>query len=1367
MSVERLLIRIDATTEQLRRELKRAEASVDQSSTRMQRAINKMGGAWKGADKWVQRHNSQIKLLGAAAVGATGLAVRAIADYSDTYKNLQGQLRLVTGTQEELNDVWTESLDIANGTGVSLESTVTLYARMARATEELGVSQSDLLGITDTINKAFVVSGATAQESSAAIVQLSQAMAKGRLDGQELNAILEQSPRLARLIAVEMDAPIGALKDLGSQGKITSEIMISAFENGADAVDEEFAKMPITVGRAMNEVQNQLLNAFGKADLEPLTQEIQRFGEVLKDPEVIDGLTALASGLVSMTTSAAKLVATLPGLTKFLAEELASSSGIAADDMDRMAEKIEWLKDQTARYADEGEKVPPIVKQQREELKKLQLVYELNLELMQNAANATKDAGKETQKLEKIVVTATRKQSALNDNTEDYTDNVDDLVKSLESLSARHEKANESITDGIKAIDDINRETEQYIGGLEFELSLIGRSAREQAVLSAARDGGARATAAQRAEIERLTGEIYDANAAMEASEESQERMTQAIESARSELSDFFFELAADGNSAFDTLVDGFQAMINKMLAEFAASGLIGLFQGKGLGGFDLGGTDAGGFISQIAGGGQVQQGLSLAGTANSAAGFLQNPGSILDSLKSIPDSVASFFDDVSLTGGFTTAPQAAALPGGGSSVVVRNAAGDVVDSGVGAAAPGGVNFAQIGAGIAAGFVGNLAGNALFDNEGSTGVGSAVGGIAGGIFGGGSPLGVGIGSFLGEGVEKVLGDLLGFGGAPGANKGIAEFDFSRDLVEGSGIGKEFDQKNVDLAVGIAELGQTLAQALGGSTASGTVTASASRGFVQLGSQAEGNQQRFKGEDRADKAIEALFQQVVAGAESLDPSLKQLLLGFEGTGEQSILFADAILASVGPQQALSASMAELIAEVGGAGEEAVAFTGTLLALTDAEQTVSDSIQGLLRDFEGTGEETARLAGVLLNLSTEGSELSDSVSTLIGDFRGTGDEVSSFAAVLLGLTDSSDTVSSSVMELIQGVSGSAEAVTNFTGELLSTIDATEELDDSFVDLVLGFKGSTDQSLAFTRALLGLDTAAKAVDETTRELIEGFEGAPDSLVTFTEALVGIRGILDSNPVGDAVANFEASLSESGNTIAGAFIQQAFHVKALAQEYDGSAAATVNLQNALSASSMLAGEFATVLERTKQSIAGLTETTADYFRVSTLSEAELQDKQVARLNELEDILESTLDPQVLESAFGEYTSLSREVFDNLTDSIDPAKFKAFGEEFAVNIETFGSLVQDKLIESGEALEDGLGMQFDLVDSMLSVHAASYQDSAEKNRIATEDFARAVDRMDRVAQTIERAGTSFAQPQRVSLTVNGQRVSSGSEISV
>lgn len=196
----------------------------------------------------------------------TTTLLATLAGLSDRYQNLDAKLKLATRSQAEYKIAQEGTRKIATETFSSLESTVGLYQRVSNSVQGLGVSQQQILKITETVNRAFLVSGATSEEAAASIVQLTQSFGSGYLRGQEFNSIAEQAPRLLKAIAETMHVPLGALKSLANEGKITRDVLIQSFTGMAsDKIAQEATNLPLTIGRAFGLLRNSALVFVGEA----------------------------------------------------------------------------------------------------------------------------------------------------------------------------------------------------------------------------------------------------------------------------------------------------------------------------------------------------------------------------------------------------------------------------------------------------------------------------------------------------------------------------------------------------------------------------------------------------------------------------------------------------------------------------------------------------------------------------------------------------------------------------------------------------------------------------------------------------------------------------------------------------------------------------------------------------------------------------------------------------------------------------------------------------------------------------------------------------------------------------------------------
>ena len=230
----------------------------ERGSRVVKRNLADIGSSADRTGKSVDYASKAIAALGAA------LAVQKLIDYSDQLTAVEGRLRLVTNTTEQFNRVQSQLFDLAQRTRNSFTATVDLYAKMAKATEGLALSEGLLLEVTESVNKTLVISGASAQAAQAALVQFGQGLSAGALRGEELNSILEQSPRLAQALADGLGKPVGALKALGEAGELTSERIVAALQNQREKIDREFSQLAPTIGQAFTQLNNELLLFVGQ-----------------------------------------------------------------------------------------------------------------------------------------------------------------------------------------------------------------------------------------------------------------------------------------------------------------------------------------------------------------------------------------------------------------------------------------------------------------------------------------------------------------------------------------------------------------------------------------------------------------------------------------------------------------------------------------------------------------------------------------------------------------------------------------------------------------------------------------------------------------------------------------------------------------------------------------------------------------------------------------------------------------------------------------------------------------------------------------------------------------------------------------------
>jgi len=201
-------------------------------------------------------------LKGALGGLAAAFGIREIVQFGDSIANLQNKLRTISRDSGDVQRQFAAITAIANSSRSSLGAVGDLYFKIARAAQDLGVSQRDAATITDTVAKSLQLSGASASEASSAITQLGQALGSGLLRGEELNAILESAPVLATMLAKELGVTVGQLRKLGSEGKLTGDIVAQAFIRANAAVNEQFGKTIPTVSQQLTRLQTSLATLF-------------------------------------------------------------------------------------------------------------------------------------------------------------------------------------------------------------------------------------------------------------------------------------------------------------------------------------------------------------------------------------------------------------------------------------------------------------------------------------------------------------------------------------------------------------------------------------------------------------------------------------------------------------------------------------------------------------------------------------------------------------------------------------------------------------------------------------------------------------------------------------------------------------------------------------------------------------------------------------------------------------------------------------------------------------------------------------------------------------------------------------------------
>jgi tape measure domain-containing protein len=182
---------------------------------------------------------------------------------ADVYTNLQNRIGGITSSQAQANNMFERLVTISNKTRSSLESTGEAYVRIHNATETMNLSQEDQYKLITRINMALQTSGASASEARSGMMQLTQALAKGKLDGDEFRSIAENMPNILKILEKSLGVTEGRLRSMSKAGELTREKIVNAFLK-SDGIEAAFNKTKATFGQTFDIFKNNLTVAFGK-----------------------------------------------------------------------------------------------------------------------------------------------------------------------------------------------------------------------------------------------------------------------------------------------------------------------------------------------------------------------------------------------------------------------------------------------------------------------------------------------------------------------------------------------------------------------------------------------------------------------------------------------------------------------------------------------------------------------------------------------------------------------------------------------------------------------------------------------------------------------------------------------------------------------------------------------------------------------------------------------------------------------------------------------------------------------------------------------------------------------------------------------
>ncbi len=256
--VERLVVAMEARTASFEKALNRANGVANQRARQIEKRFSTMNDN-------ISR-SFQNMLRAGAAIGGLGIGVSEIQRMSDTWTDLSSRVGLAVGDMDKAPQVMERIYDMAQRTYSGMENTAESFLTNAGALKELGYNTNQQLDYTEALNNALVVSGAKSDRAARVIDALGKSMAAGKLQGDNLNTVIEVGGRVAEVLAAQLGIGVNQLREAGKEGKITGDVIYKALTTRLQELTAEAESMPATISDGFQKVANGLIKFVGTMD---------------------------------------------------------------------------------------------------------------------------------------------------------------------------------------------------------------------------------------------------------------------------------------------------------------------------------------------------------------------------------------------------------------------------------------------------------------------------------------------------------------------------------------------------------------------------------------------------------------------------------------------------------------------------------------------------------------------------------------------------------------------------------------------------------------------------------------------------------------------------------------------------------------------------------------------------------------------------------------------------------------------------------------------------------------------------------------------------------------------------------------------
>lgn len=261
---------------------------IEQSAQNVNQETKKMPSNFNNATSAANGLLSKIKQI---AVAAGGIAiVGKTVDLSDQVSSNRARLELIVDDNGSVSELENKIFAMSNRTRSSFLDTSSVVSKLGILAGDNFKNTDEIIAFTELMNKNFTIGGASIQEQTSAMYQLTQAMASGKLQGDEFRSIMENAPLLAEAIANYTGKSKGDLKELSSEGVITSDIIKNAMFSAADQINDRYSKMPMTWSQIWTKMKNITVKA-----MDPVLDKINQVANNQQVQEMFNMLVTGAS----------------------------------------------------------------------------------------------------------------------------------------------------------------------------------------------------------------------------------------------------------------------------------------------------------------------------------------------------------------------------------------------------------------------------------------------------------------------------------------------------------------------------------------------------------------------------------------------------------------------------------------------------------------------------------------------------------------------------------------------------------------------------------------------------------------------------------------------------------------------------------------------------------------------------------------------------------------------------------------------------------------------------------------------------------------------------------------------------------------